>query len=545
MATRTAIKRPKVKGPTAEETQAIAIHAQKELATRYLHDFVQQAWPVLEADMQFSDNWHLGAICEHLQAVSAGQIENLLINVPPGTGKSMLTCVFWPCWEWASHPNIRWMFSSYSEEYAIRDSIKCRTLISSAWYQKRWPIKFAGDQNQKKKFQNIKGGLRICTGVGGATGEHPDRAVVDDPHKVNEAESDTERKAVIDWLDLVLSTRGILRNIRRVVIMQRLHAGDASGHLLDQGNWVHLCLPMRFEGPTTVTVDGLTTQEPRMKPTPLGFQDPRTEDGQLMWPERYTEQKVATMESKLGIYGTAGQLQQRPSPRGGGSFQRIWFKIVTEIPKLTKLVRYWDKAGTKGGTGAETSTTLMGEYRDETEVLDVRKTKFIILDVHAFRERAAMREALIKQTAETDLPLWGYVEYWVEQEPGSGGVESAEGTIANLVGFSCQKDKVTGSKVLRAEPLASQASVGMVCMLMGDWNKRFLEEIEMFPMGKLKDMVDSTSGAFSKLKAAGTGAIGPGDVAGMKSGGGTAVPPRLTVPRQWPGRPGRPGWPGR
>jgi predicted phage terminase large subunit-like protein len=133
------------------------------------------------------------------------------------------------------------------------------------------------------------------------------------------------------------------------------------------------------------------------------------------------------------------------------------------------------------------------------------RTQYIILDFVCGRWEAAQREAVILQTAEADRMKWGHVTTWTEQEPGSGGKESAQSTVGNLAGFDCQFERVTGPKEVRAEPLAAQASVGKVWLLAGDWNSTFLEQITQFPMGKLRDMCDSASGAFNKLASPGTG----------------------------------------
>src|SRR5262249_46830880 len=154
----------------------------------------------------------------------------------------------------------------------------------------------------------------LATSIAGlGTGEHPDRIVVDDAHKVQEAESDAERQAVIDWWDLTMPTRGVSRDAARVISGQRVHAGDLPGHIIEQGGYVEICLPMRYE-------------RDRMKTTPLGWNDPRRDAGELLSPGQFDEAKVAEMERSLGTYGTAAQLQQRPAPRGGGLFKRDWFR---------------------------------------------------------------------------------------------------------------------------------------------------------------------------------------------------------------------------
>ncbi len=149
--------------------------------------FVRQAWHVLEPQTRFVDGIHVRAICDHLQAMTEGRLANLIINVPPGHAKSLLTAVFWPAWTWIDHPESRWLFSSYREPLATRDSVKCRRLIESEWYQQRWAdcYQLSGDQNQKQHFENDCTGYRVVVPMTGGTGERGDYVVVDDPHSVD------------------------------------------------------------------------------------------------------------------------------------------------------------------------------------------------------------------------------------------------------------------------------------------------------------------------------------------------------------------------
>jgi hypothetical protein len=275
----------------------------RELATRRLRDFVLQAWAVLEPSTPFVQGWHIDAIIEHLEAVTNGQIRNLLINVPPRHMKSLLVSVFWPSWEWMRWPERRWLYSNYAASLSIRDSIKCRRLIESPWYQARW-----GDDNDPS-------GYRLATSVGGAvTGEGGDRIICDDPHNVQEAESDSVRKSTVDWFGVVMSNRvNDPKTAARVVVMQRCHQQDLSGHLLEQGGWDHLCLPAEYEGPT--------------RGTSIGLVDTRENHGELLWPDHFGPQEIDSLKRSLGSYAAAGQLQQRPSPLEGGLLKRAWWRF--------------------------------------------------------------------------------------------------------------------------------------------------------------------------------------------------------------------------
>ena len=451
-----------------------------------LHEFVRQAWPHLETDVAFVDNWHIQALCEHLEAVLDGRISQLLVNVPPGCMKSLLTAVFLPMWAWGPRgmPETRWMFISYDQKLSTRDSRKCRTLLNSDWYQANWGdvFRIVADQNQKSRFDNDAMGWRIATSVGGlGTGEHPDLLVADDFLNAAQAKSEAERTSRIDWWDATIPTRGLSRGVRRIVIGQRLHEDDLPGHLLAEGGWEHICLPMEFE-------------PDRMKPTSLGWSDPRTEPGQLLWPALFSRERVNESIRVMRPHHAAGQLQQRPSAPQGELFQREWFPIISredlpaDLLANSKAVRYWDKAGTEG-SGAYTAGVLMARH----------ETGWFVIDVRRGQSGALHREQEIKAAAERDSQFWENYSIWQEQEPGSGGKESAENTARNLAGFAIHTERVTGEKESRWEPWEAQLEAGNVRLVRGDWNQAYIDEHCAAPNGKYKDQIDASAGAFMKL----------------------------------------------
>ena len=456
----------------------------RRLAEMDIHEYMRQAWRVVESS-PFRDNWHIQGIGKHLEAVTEGRIKKLLVNIPPGCCKSLLTSVFWPTWAWIRRPWLRWFYSSYDQKLSTRDSVKCRAIVESDWYQSRWGDRFGfrGDQNLKVYYETSKGGYRLATSVGGhGTGEHPHFVIVDDPHSVEEAESAASRQSVKDWWTLTMATRGIAVDVGSVGICQRTHEDDWSALVLQEGTWDHIRLPMRFEA------------DARMRPTSLGWTDPRTQEGELLWPSLFTEAKVEEIESRLrlvhGNYGVAGQLQQRPAPREGGMFKRNWFGICDAIPAEASRVRYWDKAGVAGG----------GDYTCGLLMSMTQQGIFTIEDVVRGQWSAHDRNEIMRQTAELDRQKHGNgVVIWTEQEPGSGGKESAEYTVKDLAGFVVKVHKVSKSKEVRAEPLAAQAEAGNVRMLRAEWNRDFLDEIQVFPNGKHDDQCDAASGSFNKL----------------------------------------------
>src|SRR5690625_3314718 len=385
--------------------QATIQAIEREACRRSLARFVRRAWHVLEPSQHYIHGWHIDTICEHLEAITNGDITRLLINIPPGTMKSTLVSVFWPAWEWGPRglPHIRFIGASHEQGLAIRDTLKMRRLIESEWYQNLWPISLRRDQNEKMYYENEFMGFRQANAVKSMTGRRGDRVAWDDPHSVESALSDQDRAVALRVFQETLPTRLVNPDSSAIVIvMQRLHENDVSGFILEGDyGYDHLCLPMVYEADTNV------------KATTIGFKDPRKEEGELLFPERFPREVVDRDKNLMGAHAVAGQFQQRPAPRGGGLIPWQQLEIVKGYPRFTQIVRYWDKAGTKGG-GAYTAGVLMGKGVDGY---------FYILDVVREQFSATEREKLIRQTAELDT---NYVTVWVEQEPGSGGKESAE-----------------------------------------------------------------------------------------------------------------------
>lgn len=450
---------------------------EREYCARSLAAFVREAWHVLEPGQPYIHGWHVDAICEHLEAITSGELNRLLINIPPGTMKSTLVSVFWPAWEWGPKglPHTRIIGAAHEQGLAVRDTRKMRNLINSEWYQRLWPIALTSDQNQKTFYENERTGFRQACAVAAMTGRRGDRVIWDDPHSVEAALSDAHRETALRVFQETLPTR--LNNPDKsaiVIVMQRLHEADVSGLILENDyGYEHLCLPMEFEAD-------------RRCSTSIGFTDPRKEEGELLFPERFSRETVDRDKKVMGAMAVAGQFQQRPAPRGGGFFEWQKLQIAETLPKMQRVVRFWDKAGTDGG-GAYTAGVKMGLGQDGL---------FYVMDVVRGQWSAPQRERTIRATAELDGIV---VKQWIEQEPGSGGKESAEATVRNLAGYSVEAERPTGDKAVRAEPFAVQVEVGSVRMVRAEWNQAYIDEMKTFPVGKYKDQMDASGGAFNKL----------------------------------------------
>lgn len=464
-----------------------------EAARRKFSVFIRQAWAYVE-DKPLVWNWHHDILCDELTQVSEGKTENLLLNVPPGCSKSLFVSVLWPAWEWTREPWLKYITASFVSDLSTRDALKMRTLVQSEWYRGHFGVQLRPDQEAKTFFVNMDKGWRLATSTDGrGTGEHPDRKIIDDAHNPKQARSEKERKGAILWADETMSTRGVGRGARTVAIMQRLHLEDLSGHFLAKGGWRHVCIPMRFD-----PEQGSRPDDPRAKPHP---QDPRKERGALLWPDFFSEEKVKKLELDLGPYGTAGQLQQRPSPEGGGLFQRKWFPVVDKVPTVGVLtngrqvaitprrIRGWDTAATPGG----------GDYTVGVRIADAGENvtpRFYIEDVERGQWGPADVDRNMKRTAQKDGYSCGQRE---EEEGGSAGKTVTHARRLSLIGVDYAPVRVSGDKVVRAGPFRAQAEAGNIALLRGLWNEPYLAELESFPNGAHKDQVDGSSCSFNAL----------------------------------------------
>lgn len=435
-------------------------------------------------------------MCQHLEAVTEGRIQFLLITVPPGMMKS-LVMVFWTAWEWGPYgrPDLQMLATSYSQPNVLRDNLKLRRLIESDQYQALWPLKLRGDQNAKGKFENTGNGFSEARPFGSMTGGRGDRVKVDDPHSTETAESDAERATTVRiFREGVTDRLNDLTSSAMVIIMQRLHSQDVAAVAmeLDLG-FVHLNLPMEFEA-ERIDASGKRSGGPcrTYVKGELFFEDPRTKDGELLFPERFPRAEVDRVKRAKGEYAYAGQYQQRPSPRDGGLFKRQWFadKIKRMAPPGTRWVRHWDLAATKSVTAARTAGVKLGRAPDGS---------FWVGHVVKTQEEGNAVKVLIKATAEIDGKS---VEVSLPQDPGQAGKVQKSDMISMLAGWNAHAEPETGDKVTRAEPFSAQCEAGNVFLVEGDWNSDYIDELCLFPGGKFKDQVDASSGAFGRLVTA-------------------------------------------
>ena len=458
------------------------IHLDRADSAESLGKFARLAWHILEPGRSFLWGPALDAICDHLAAVTRGDIDRLLINVPPGFAKSLLTAVFWPMWEWGpgGRPERRFLSFSYADRLSIRDNRRCRILVDSEWYQARWPLRITSDQNQKTLFENEERGFRMASSVGGvATGARADCVIVDDPHHVADGDSTAKLESTLLWFNEVLPTRlNDPDSSPIVVIMQRVHERDVSGEIMRRElGYEHLMLPMEYEPERHCT-------------TSIGFTDWRTQEGELLFEERFPRRVVERDKMTMGSYAAAAQFQQRPAPRGGGMIKTEQLQIVPDWPREARMVRVWDTAATAEGKGGDPDYTV-GLKMAELE------GRFWIVNVVRGRWAPDGVERMMRQTAMSDGVA---VPVHLKREPGSSGKAIIDHYMRRvLLGFEVREKLDTGSKELRARPFAASVEAGNVRIVQGAWNEEFLGEARVFPVGAHDDQVDCAADAWLEL----------------------------------------------
>lgn len=518
-----------------------------------LAEFVRQAWHIIEPGQKYSHGWHIDFICAHLEAITDGLelddgslYNRLLVNVPPGTMKSLLIGVFWPAWEWGPRniPHMRYVCASHSLDLAIRDGLRMRRLITSEWYQERWGdrVMLTGDQNQKTKFENTATGFRQAAAAGSITGARGDRVIIDDPHSVDGANSDAMRESTVQWFLEAVPTR--LNNPDAsaiVVVMQRLHEADVSGVILDQRlGYDHIMLPMAFD-------------PVRARPTMLGIEDPRQEDGELLFPARFPQAVVDRDSKVMGPYATAGQFQQEPTPRGGGVIKAQWWETWMEEgwPPIDYVVASVDTAYTTKTENDFSAMTVWGVFSGDHSTMRAEgfispnrgKRKDVAEEASRFDEGIRIRDML--DYNPESVPRVMLMGAWQER------LELSD--LIAKVALTCRKFKVDkllvegkasglsvaqelrrlygnedwavqlinpGSldKLARVYSIQHLFSEGMIYAPDRTWADLVIRQCEVFPKGKNDDLVDTVSMALRHLRETGLLVRAPERIAEIDAG---------------------------
>jgi predicted phage terminase large subunit-like protein len=456
--------------------------------------FVRAAWRVVEPATPFASGWHIDAISDYLEAVSRGEIDRLLINVPPRHMKSLAVSVMWPVWWWTFAPHIRYLTASYGASLAERDAIRSRNLLRSAWFRERWPwLELKADVNRTSRYENTQTGYRLATSVGGeATGEGGDAIIVDDAHKLEEAHSQTALSRVLDWHDGTIASR--LDDPKKgveVVIMQRLHERDLCGHLIERGGYEHLCLPARYE-----------RAHPFRWPN-----DPRRREGELLWPEHIPEEALTRIEQAMGSFRAAGQLQQRPAAAEGELLKRAWWRFYPPehlhddqramLPGFQRIISSWD-------------TTFGGKSRLDYvvgQVWGIHGADHYLLRSYRRHANLTATKSAMRAAYDWAKTRWPRAAHTILIEKSANGAEiiaALQRELPGVLPVIVSTDKIT--RAIAASPPLESGNVFVPGRALPDssagydapdWVASLIEEAASFPNGRHDDQVDAYSQAIN------------------------------------------------
>lgn len=463
-------------------------------------NYIPKAWPIIEPSTRLMMNWHIDCIAEHLEAVMVGQIQNLVINLPPRNLKSDIVSVLWPTWAWTERAWLQFIFISYAQHLSDKFSRDRRQLIESQWYRDRWGnmVQLADDQNQKKEFANTARGSMFATSVGGTlTGKGADIIVIDDGINPEEAESKAEREASIRFIKNTVSTR--LNDKKRgaiIEISQRTHKHDISGTLLAEGTYVHLKLPAEAIEKQVITF-------------PMSGRIITRNPGDLLHGEREDKAVLKKLRGGMTERAYRAQVQQSPASEEGNFIKRQWFrywsKATLPVSAWSEMIQSWDLSFKDSKDSSYVVGQVWARYG-----LD-----FFLLD----QVREQMNFPDTKRAFRMMTEKWpdAYAKLVEDKANGPAILDDLKSEITGLIAI-----EPDGSKEARLAAQSHFIESGHVYLpepSLVPWVDGYIEELCEFPEGDFDDQVDATSQALRRFHKAPRPAAAMGGVP-MSNGNG-------------------------
>lgn len=249
------------------------------------YDFIKESWDKVES-CEYIDNWHVKVIADHLEAVTNGEINRLVISVPPGCGISTIACILWPAWEWTFAPEETTLFCSKHFALSERSSIRFRQLIDTSYYQNNFDISWELNSVSKRTVKNTRHGSRIASTVGEKVCSRYEKIVMDEVEEFGLGIHETLR--IFDYYDDYLKYKlNTLEKSKFVIINKRLHIGDFVSQVLKKGGYEHLIIPAEY-----ILFN--------FKPTSIDWNDPRTEKGQTFFSALYPKDTLDGYKKRIG-----------------------------------------------------------------------------------------------------------------------------------------------------------------------------------------------------------------------------------------------------
>lgn len=474
-----------------EYLELITEHRCRETEASYW-EFFKDAWSQIEPTTPLAENWHIAEIAKILQ----GEVErimrrepspgDIIINVPPGTSKSSLVTKLLPVWAWIRQPSMRIITASYSGDLAREHAVKSRDLLKSEWFNDRWGhlFKMKYDENRKSQYANDKTGMRTATSIGGTLiGRHADIFIVDDPLDPRRAASEVEIEKPNRWWDTTVATRLTDQAVSvRIIVMQRLHINDLTGHCLTKNptGYRHICLPGKIS-------DDVRPREMAAKYT----------DGYLD-PVRFGPAVLDKLKVNLGSLEFAGQIMQTPIPEEGNLMKPDkWFKkfSLSELEEKAWKNEHelaWDMAidgaFTEDEINAPTALMAYAWFENQLYIREVTNVWMELPELIKFIPEFAHRNQVGKISR-------------IFIEPKASGMPAAQMLNKNTTLNVILDKEPRGDKVARAKASLPFMEAGKVHTLQNAaWEEEYYTQLKTFPTGKYKDMVDVTTMTINKAE---------------------------------------------
>ncbi len=438
--------------------------------------FVESFKKVLDPSVTYIDNWHIKYICDIMQMDAERIIEktekddDIIINVPVRSGKSLVVSVAYNAWVWIRDPTFKLITASYSSRLSMQLATKTRDLVKSPWYQERFGHIYGlkKDQDTKSYFETDKGGYRFATSTGAtATGMGGDQILIDDLMNPDEAESEQKRYSSLEWYDVTLWSRLNTPAIgSRFIIMQRLHDKDLTGHLLEKGGYEHICIPAE-------SCDNV-------KPSYL--REHYIEG--LFFKERFNQKILSGFKKALGERAYQSQFGQSPIILSGNIINTSKIGYLEEEPKALRVIQTVDTAFKTGEKNDYSVCMTWCVFRHKgSPDIDSYFLMHVLRAKYEFPELKKRIEQIAKK----------YKPYKLIVEDKASG----QSLIQELQRDSYLKPlilpvKPDRDKVTRAYSITSVVNDGRVYMPKNaTWLYDLIEELGLFDSGEHDDQVDA------------------------------------------------------
>lgn len=442
---------------------------QKAILRNDLSSFIQMVFRTVAPGKHYLHNWHIDAIAHALTKCFLGETKRLIITLPPRNLKTIAASVAFPAYLLGKDPSNRVICVSYSQELANRNSLDCKKVMVSDWYQSIFPsARMKAEKVTQNEIMTVKRGFRFATSVGGTlTGRGGNFIIIDDPHKPDEILSKTRRDGDWDWFcSTLLSRLDDKKNDVIILIQQRLHEQDLAGRLLETGDWEHLNLP------------AISEEKQKIEITKGIFH--LRKEGNILHPERESKETLGKMKREMGSYAFAAQYQQRPAPQEGGIIQKDWIQTYDAIPILgerDKIVQSWDTAS---------KADHMNDYSVCTTWYIIDKVYYLVGLV-----RKKLTYPQLKAMIVAEKERWGAKRVLIEDASAGTSLLADLNNEGDLraIGVTPKNDKAT--RLMAVSPDFENGRVRFP--KEAPWLADLMHELLTFPNAKHDDQVDSIS----------------------------------------------------